>query len=82
MPCYGGSSLIHLVGTVFLVCIKRSHKVTDSCHLSLWVFLGSFAVFGFELRAYTLSHSTSPFFVMGFFEIESHKLFSWDGFEP
>jgi hypothetical protein len=26
---------------------------------------------GFELRAYTLSHSTSPFFVMDFFEIES-----------
>jgi hypothetical protein len=25
------------------------------------------AVLGFELRAYTLSHSTSPFFVMGFF---------------
>jgi hypothetical protein len=31
-------------------------------------------VLGFELRAYTLSHSTSPFFVMGFFEIESHDL--------
>jgi hypothetical protein len=26
-----------------------------------------FPVLGFELRAYTLSHSTSPFFVMGFF---------------
>jgi hypothetical protein len=26
-----------------------------------------FAVLGFELRAYTLSHSISPFFVMGFF---------------
>jgi hypothetical protein len=26
-----------------------------------------FAVLGFELRAYTLSHSTSPFFVMDFF---------------
>jgi uncharacterized membrane protein SirB2 len=24
-------------------------------------------VLGFELRAYTLSHSTSPFFVMAFF---------------
>jgi hypothetical protein len=27
----------------------------------------SFAVLGLELRAYTLSHSTSPFFVMDFF---------------
>jgi hypothetical protein len=26
-----------------------------------------FAVLGFELRTYTLSHSTSPFFVMEFF---------------
>jgi hypothetical protein len=31
-----------------------------------------FAVLGLELRAYTLSHSTSLFFVMGFFEIGSH----------
>jgi hypothetical protein len=37
---------------------------------------------GFELRAYTLSHSTSPFFVMGFFEIVSYKLFAQAGFEP
>jgi hypothetical protein len=34
-----------------------------------------FVVLGFELRAYTLSHSTSPTFVMGFFEIGSHELF-------
>jgi hypothetical protein len=27
-----------------------------------------FAVLGFELRAYTLSHSTSPFFVKGFLD--------------
>jgi hypothetical protein len=26
-----------------------------------------FAVLGFEVRAYTLSHSTSPFLVEGFF---------------
>jgi hypothetical protein len=25
-------------------------------------------VLGFELRAYTLSHTTSPFYVMGFFQ--------------
>jgi hypothetical protein len=28
-------------------------------------------VSGFELRVYTMSHSTSPFFVMGFFKIGS-----------
>jgi hypothetical protein len=33
-----------------------------------------FVVGGLEIRAYTLSHSTSPFFVMGFFKIGSHKL--------
>jgi hypothetical protein len=34
------------------------------------------AVLCFELRAYTLSHSTGPFFVMGFFEIGSRVLFA------
>jgi hypothetical protein len=34
-------------------------------------------VLGFELRASTLSHSTSLIFVMGFFEIGSRKLFAW-----
>jgi hypothetical protein len=29
----------------------------------------------FELRAYTFSHSASPFFVMRFFKIGSHDLF-------
>jgi hypothetical protein len=37
---------------------------------------------GFEFRAYTLSHSTSPFFVMGFFKIGSLELFAWAGFKP
>jgi hypothetical protein len=41
-----------------------------------------FAVLGLELRAYTLSHSTSPFFVIGIFEIGSYKLFAQTGFEP
>jgi hypothetical protein len=40
-----------------------------------------FAVLEFELRAFTLSHSTSPFFVKGFFEIRSHKLFAQAGFK-
>jgi hypothetical protein len=39
------------------------------------------AVLGLELGADTLSHFTSPFFMMGFFEIGSHELFAWAGFE-
>jgi hypothetical protein len=38
-------------------------------------------VLGLELRVYTLSHSTSPIFVMGVFEIGSRELFAWAGFE-
>jgi hypothetical protein len=34
----------------------------------------------FELRAYSLSHST--FCCEGFLKIESHELFAWAGFEP
>jgi hypothetical protein len=41
-----------------------------------------FSVLGFELRAYTVSHFTSPFLVKGFSEIRSHKLFAPAGFEP
>jgi hypothetical protein len=44
-------------------------------------FFGGGVVLGFELRAYTLSHSTSPFFVMDFSKIGSHELFAWAGFE-
>jgi hypothetical protein len=33
-------------------------------------------VMGIEHRNYTLSHSTSPIFVMSFFEIGSHELFA------
>jgi hypothetical protein len=40
-----------------------------------------FAVLAFELRAYTLSHSTSPIFVMGFFKIGSCELFAQAGFK-
>jgi hypothetical protein len=42
-----------------------------------------FAVLGLELRAFTLSHATSPIFCdRVFFEIGSCKLFAWAGFEP
>jgi hypothetical protein len=40
-----------------------------------------FTVLGFELRAYTSSHSTTPFFVKDFFETGSHELFAQAGFE-
>jgi hypothetical protein len=36
-------------------------------HALLELIFFFFAVLGFELRAYTLSHCTSPFFVMVFF---------------
>jgi hypothetical protein len=38
-------------------------------------------VLGFELKAYTLSHSTSPIFVIFFFDIGIHELFARAGFE-
>jgi hypothetical protein len=42
-----------------------------------------FVVLGFELKAYTLNHSTSPpFFLIDFLEIVSHKLFAQAVFEP
>jgi hypothetical protein len=40
-----------------------------------------FAVLGFELKSFTLGHSTSPVFCDGFFEIGSVKLFAQVGFE-
>jgi hypothetical protein len=38
-------------------------------------------VLGIELRAYTFSHSTSLFFVKGFFEIPSQELFDQANFK-
>jgi hypothetical protein len=47
--------------------MNEGQKVTSS---RFWVcFFVSFAVLEFELRAYILSHSTSPFVCWGFFEI-------------
>jgi hypothetical protein len=40
-----------------------------------------FPVLGFELRAYPLSHSTSPF-LWWVFKIRCHNLFALSGFEP
>jgi hypothetical protein len=42
-----------------------------------------FSVLGFELKAYTLSHSTSPFFVcvMGFFQDRVSQTICQAGFK-
>jgi hypothetical protein len=48
----------------------------DGKGLFSFLFFSFFAILGFELRAFTLSHSTSPFFVMNFFEIGSQELFA------
>jgi hypothetical protein len=47
----------------------------------LFIYLFIYAVLGSELKAYTLCHSTSPFFVMVFSKIGSCKLYVWSGFE-
>jgi hypothetical protein len=43
------------------------------------IFCLVFVILEFELRAYTLSHSTNPF--LCFFEIGCSELFAWAGFE-
>jgi hypothetical protein len=49
---------------------------------SSFLFCFVLVILGLELRAFTLSHSTSPIFVLVFFfEIGSRKLFAQDGFE-
>jgi hypothetical protein len=54
-------------------------KVTTACFFVVVVVCLFFVVLGFELRAYTLSHSAA-LFCDGFFEIGSRELFA--GFEP
>jgi hypothetical protein len=49
--------------------------------LLIFAYIYIYMVLGFELRAYTLSYSTSPFIEMGFFKRGSHKLFTQAGFE-
>jgi hypothetical protein len=41
-------------------------KCSGSCGFTSFYFLIYFAVLGFELRAFTLSHSTSPIVVKDF----------------
>jgi hypothetical protein len=52
------------------------HPLSTLRHDNSLPFFFFLAVLGFELRAYTSSHS-----VMGFFEIGSRKLFAWAGFD-
>jgi hypothetical protein len=51
----------------------------DGRGFSFLFFFFFFLILGLELRAFTFSHFTSPFF---FFEIESLKLFAQAGFKP
>jgi hypothetical protein len=51
-----------------LFCYSAA-RVTKQLVLPVDTFPIFFAVLGFELRTYTLSHSTNPFFVMGFFKM-------------
>jgi hypothetical protein len=45
------------------IAVVRFHRLT--------FLLLFYVVLGFELRAFTLNHSTNPIFVKGFFEIGS-----------
>jgi hypothetical protein len=64
---------------------SQRERVFSDFQCSFWAFLAfCFAELGLELRAYTLSHSTSPF-CDGFFRDRvsprSHQLFAWAGFK-
>jgi hypothetical protein len=50
-----------------------TNQASNITNKSFFFFL---VVLGFELRAYTLSHSTSPFCDGLFSKIETHKLFA------
>jgi hypothetical protein len=73
-------SLIHIHTNNFLFLDRKKRLASN-----LWPNFSPFFFFpilGLELRAYTLRHSTSPFFVMGFFDIGSGELFAQAGFKP
>jgi hypothetical protein len=53
------------------------HQNAGSGHLFYFIL-----VLGLELRAFTLSHSTSSIFCEGFFKMGSHELFALPGLEP
>jgi hypothetical protein len=49
-------------------CCKWQMAKFHCLILFIYLFIYLFEVLGFELRPYTLSHSTSPFFVKVFFQ--------------
>jgi hypothetical protein len=51
-------------------------------YFGYYLFIFLFEVLGFELKVYTLNHSTSLIFVVVFFEVGSCELFVQEGFEP
>jgi hypothetical protein len=63
----------------FAICITEGKFIFIS--IIYYFFFFFLAVLRFELRAYTISYSASPFFVMVSFELRSLKLFAQPGFE-
>jgi hypothetical protein len=61
--------------------IHREIKPSNQCFSLFLLFFVFFAAMVFGLRDCILSHSTSPLFVIYFFEIGSHELFAWAGFK-
>jgi hypothetical protein len=66
-----------LVNEVKIQDIVRIQKIVN---VVLFCFV--FVVLGLELRAYTLSHSTSPIFVKIFSRLDLEELFARAGFKP
>jgi hypothetical protein len=62
-----------------IVIMNPTPPSFNKCILLIYLFI---AALGFELKTYTLSHSTRPFSMMGFSKIGSGELFAWAGFEP
>jgi hypothetical protein len=74
------SSGIHVGAFSLVDLFLRDLKSTPSLNLICLFFVVP-EVLGLELGAYTLGHSSSLFFVKGFFKIGSRELFAQAGFE-
>jgi hypothetical protein len=64
---HGSALLLEESGPRKVVCVNQA----DNIRFRFFCF---FSVLGLELRAFTLSHSTSPIFVIGFFERVSRTI--------
>jgi hypothetical protein len=86
-PSYSGKYKQELYAQASL-SIKQDpiSKVTNTAVLYLFLLFCFFFFFhvelGFEVRVYTLSHSTSPFFVMDSLKIGFLELLAQSGFKP